>query len=65
MLMWMAMRFTRVGLSNFYVLVLHFLLKKDPLHYSIVNVPYKKGVSSSWYGEWNTDVVDMYTTLVT
>jgi len=38
--------------------------KKDPLHYSIVDEPYERGVASTWFAEWNTEVVDMYKCVV-
>ena len=46
------------------MVILVLMPKKDPLHYSIVDKPYERGVASTWFAEWNTEVVDMYKCVV-
>ena len=46
------------------MVVLTLLARKDPQHYSIVNVPYEHGKCASWYADWDTRLVDFYKTVV-
>ena len=46
------------------MVVLILLARKNPQHYSIVNVPYEQGKSKTWYDDWDTRVVDFYKSVV-
>ena len=47
-------------------MVLLILCPKDKpdRHYSIANIPYIKSRSDTWYADWNTGIVNVYTNLV-
>ena len=42
------------------MVILLLLPKKKPKHYSIVDIPYKKGISETRYADWNTEAVNLY-----
>ena len=46
------------------MVILLLLPKKTPQHYSIVDIPFEKGKSKTWYADWNTETVTVYRNLV-